>query len=252
MRLSTVFAAVAALSLAASTAPTAWAADGKTVAVAGATGKTGVPLVKILVAEGYTVRAMVRDRAKAGDLGAGVEVVEADVTQPATLAAALKGADYVISTIGASSPKPPNDPENVDYRGIASLADAAKAAGVKHVVLMSSLGAGDENPATVLNRAFGMVLMWKGKGEQHLRDSGVPYTIVRPGGLVDCEAGKSGLALSAGDAAATGRVCRADVALVMVDALRNPAAAGKTVGLVGDDKAAPGAWTSAWAAIAKD
>lgn len=249
MRLWTVFAAVAALSLASISAS---AADGGTVVVAGATGKTGVPLVQILKSGGYTVRAMVRDRAKAGDLGAGVEVVEADVTQPATLAAALKGADYVISTIGASSPNPPNNPENVDYLGIASLADAAKAAGVKHVVLMSSLGAGDENPATVLNRAFGMVLMWKGKGEQHLRDSGVPYTIVRPGGLVDCEAGKTGLALTAGDAAATGRVCRADVALVMVDALRNPAAAGKTVGLVGDDKAAPGAWTSAWAGLPKD
>jgi uncharacterized protein YbjT (DUF2867 family) len=246
MRLWTVLAAAAALGF----ATPGSARD--VVLVAGATGKTGVPLVKLLQAEGYAVRAMVRDRAKAGELGPGVEVVEADVTKPETLAAAVQGAVYVVSTIGAGSPQPPNDPENVDYRGVASLAAAAKAAGAKHFVLMSSIGAGDENPATPLNKVFGMVLAWKGKGEQSLRDSGVPYTIVRPGGLVDCEAGKEGLTVAAGDAKISGRVCRADVALVMADALKNPAAAGKTVVLVGDPQGTPGAWRSAWSAVAKD
>jgi uncharacterized protein YbjT (DUF2867 family) len=246
MRLWTVIAAVAALGFAASS----HAKD--VVLVAGATGKTGAPLMKILQAEGYAVRALVRDRAKSGDLGADVEVVEGDVTKPETLAAATKGADYVVSTIGASSAQPPNNPENVDYGGVANLAKAAKAAGAKHVVLMSSIGAGDENPATPLNRMFGMVLLWKGKGEQALRDSGVPYTIVRPGGLVDCEPGKEALLIAAGDAAVSGRICRADVALVMADALKNPAAAGKTIALVGDPKGQPGAWKSAWAAVAKD
>lgn len=246
MRLWTVIAAAAALGFAASSP----AKD--VVLVAGATGKTGVPLMKILQAEGYAVRALVRDRAKAGDLGAGIEIVEGDVTQPGTLAAAANGAAYVVSTIGASSAQPPNNPEAVDYGGVANLATAAKAAGVKHFVLMSSIGAGDENPATPLNRMFGMVLLWKGKGEQALRDSGVPYTIVRPGGLVDCEPGKEGLVVGAGDGAASGRVCRADVALVMVDALTNPAAARKTIALVGDPKGQPGAWKSALAGIPKD
>lgn len=253
MRLRTVTATAAALALAALATGTAGAAPAKdTVLVAGAGGKTGVPMVKLLQAEGYAVRAMVRDRAKAPDFGPGVEVVEADVTKAETLAAATQGAAYVVSTLGAGSPKPPNDPENVDYKGVANLAAAAKAAGAKHFVLMSSIGAGDENPATPLNKVFGMVLAWKGKGEQSLRDSGVPYTIVRPGGLVDCEAGKEGLVVAAGDAKVSGRVCRADVALVMADALKNPAAAGKTVALVGDPKGAPGGWTSAWTGIAKD
>jgi uncharacterized protein YbjT (DUF2867 family) len=227
-------------------------ATGETVLVAGATGKTGAPLIRILQAQGYTVRAMVRDRAKAGDLGAGVEIVEADVTRAETLAAAAKGAAYVISAIGASSATPPNNPENVDYKGIANLADAARAASARHFVLMSSIGSGDANPATPLNKVFGMVLMWKGKGEEHLRQSGVPYTIVRPGGLVDCESGKVGLNIAPGDSRVSGRICRADVALVMADALTNPAAAGKTIALIGDDKAPLDAWKSAWAGIARD
>ncbi|MDX2142374.1 MAG: SDR family oxidoreductase [Rhodospirillaceae bacterium] len=227
-------------------------AAGETVVVAGATGKSGPPLVKILKDQGYNVRAMVRDKAKAGDLDAGVEVVEADVTKPATLGAAMKGAAYVISTIGAGGVEPPNNAENVDYKGVANLADAAKAAGVKHFVLMSSIGAGDTNPETFLNKRFGMVLKWKGDGEQHLRKSGLSYTIVRPGGLADCDPGKVGLKIAAGHEALQGRICRSDVGLIMADALTNKAAAGKTVATISDDKAPVDGWKSAWAAIAKD
>lgn len=248
MRLSKLFIAAVIAAVFASSAQAA----GKTVLVAGANGKTGVQLVKVLQARGYKVRAMVRDRGKAGDLGAAVEVVEADVTNPDTLAVAVSGAAFVVSAIGAGSTTPPNNPENVDYQGVANLADAAKAAAVRHFVLLSSIGSGDASPDTPLNKVFGMVLMWKGKGEDHLRRSGVPYTIVRPGGLVDCEPGRTGLNVAPGDAKVAGRICRGDVALVMVDALTNPAATGKTIALVSDDQLPVGAWKKAWAAISKD
>lgn len=245
--MKTVVAFAAAMGMTAS----AYAA-GETVLVTGATGKSGVPLIKILSEQGYKVRAMVRDKAKAGDMGKGVEVVQGDVTKPETLGAAMKGATFVISTIGAGSPAPPNNPENVDYKGVVSMTDAAKAAGVKHLVLMSSIGAGDPNPEVMLNKMFGMVLMWKGKGEDYLRKSGVPYTIVRPGGLADCDPGKVGLKIAAGSEALQGRICRSDVGLIMADALTNKDAAGKTIATISDDKAAAGAWKGAWAAIKKD
>jgi uncharacterized protein YbjT (DUF2867 family) len=231
---------------------TAAYAAGEVVLVAGATGKSGVPLVKILGEQGYKVRALVRDTAKASELGAGVEVIQGDVTKPATLAAAVKGATYVISTIGAGGVEPPNNAENIDYKGVVNLTDASKAAGVKHFVLMSSIGAGDTNPETFLNKRFGMVLKWKGDGEQHLRKSGVPYTIVRPGGLADCDPGKVGLKVAAGNEALQGRICRSDVGLIMVHALGNKEAVGKTIATISDDKAAVDGWKSAWAAMAKD
>ena len=71
-------------------------AAGETVLVAGATGKSGVPLVKILQAQGYKVRALVRDKAKGAELGASVELAEGDVTKPETLAPAMKGVSAVM------------------------------------------------------------------------------------------------------------------------------------------------------------
>jgi uncharacterized protein YbjT (DUF2867 family) len=233
-----------------SAAPAA-AADKGTVLVIGA-GKTGAPLAKILSAEGYKVRVLMRDTAKPADMPGSVEKVQGDVTKPETLPAAVKGADYVISTLGSGGVKPGNTPEDVDYKGNAAVADAAKAAKVKQMVLMSSLGAGDDNPETFLNKRVGMVLMWKGKGEEHLRKSGLPYTIVRPGGLKDCDAGASGLKVAAPAGLEGPPICRADVALVMVDALGNKDALSKTIGLVSNPDTKPGAWKADIAKLKKD
>jgi uncharacterized protein YbjT (DUF2867 family) len=236
--------------------------DTRTAVIVGG-GQSGAPLARILLADGYTVRVLVRDPARVKNLPAGVTLVTGDVTKPATLGPALKGADYVLSTIGAAcTPKQPfpagASPEDVDYRGIENLARAARTAGVRQLVLLSSLGAGDTNPKASLNAMCGMVLDWKGRGEASVRTSGVPYTIVRPGGLKpfpgqpDCVEGKEGLKLLASDAPGTGSLCRADVALVMAGALGNRDAQNKTVGLIGDKQQAVGAWRQAWAALPKD
>ena len=224
------------------------AADKGTVLVAGA-GKSGKPLIKILVDQGYKVRVLTRE---AADLGNGVTVVVGDVTKPATLAPAVKGVDFVVSTIGAGSPQGDNRPEVVDFKGVANLVDAAKAAKVKQFVLMSSLGAGSSDPNVMLNKIFGMVLMWKGQGEDHLRKSGLPYTIVRPGGLKDCDPGKTGIKFGTDPAVGSGAICRADVGLVMAAALGNAGALGKTVGVIGEDGTAATVLTDKFASVAKD
>ena len=178
----------ATLALAASIAGCATTNAAPNVAVVIGRGQSGAPLARILKEQGYTVRVMVRDPSRAKGLPEGVQVVSGDATQPASLLAGLKGADYVLSTIGANC-VPKKDfpargaPQDVDYRGIENLAAAAKQAGIGQFVLMSSLGAGDTDPKAMLNAMCGMVLQWKGNGEASLRASGVPYTVVRPGGL---------------------------------------------------------------------
>ncbi|MCU0759475.1 MAG: SDR family oxidoreductase [Steroidobacteraceae bacterium] len=235
----------------------------KTAVVIGG-GQSGAPLARILKSQGYEVRVMVRDPSRVKGLPDGVQVVAGDVTNAASLAAGLKGADYVLSTIGANCvPRKPfaegGSPADVDYRGIEKLAAASKAAGVRQLVLMSSLGAGDADPKAALNAMCGMVLEWKGRGEASLRASGVPYTIVRPGGLKpfpgqpECSEGKEPLALySAKESRGPGTVCRADVGLVMAGALGNPAALGKTVNLTADKQLPLEGWRAAWAAIPRD
>jgi uncharacterized protein YbjT (DUF2867 family) len=237
--------------------------DPATVLVVGG-GQSGAPVARILKDRGYVVRVMVRDPARARELPAGVEVVVGDATKPATLPAGFAGADYVIATIGstcvANKPFPPGaGPADIDYRGTANLVDAAREAGARQFVLISALGAGDTNPKSRLNELCGMALDYKGRAEAHLRSSGVPYTIVRPGGLKPfprqpaCVEGQEPLALYARDEdRGAGVVCRADVALVIADALGNRDALGKTVNLVADKKLPLAAWSQAWPQLPGD
>lgn len=242
--------AIAALAL---LLPTAASAAGELVLVAGATGQSGRPTIAQLQDAGYKVRALVREAAKGADLG--VELAVGDVMKPETLGPALKGVTYVISTIGSG--RSGYTAEQVEFTGIANLARAAKAAGIKQFVLMSSLKAGSEDMNEFLNAKMGMLLMWKGKGEQAVRDTGMPYTIVRPGGLLprpgqSCERGKVGLKLAPMDGVGMGAVCRADVAAVMVAALGDADALGKTFSVVADDTAPAGNWKGTFKSLAKD
>jgi len=229
------------------------AAGSELVVVAGATGRSGKLVVEQLVAAHWKVRALVRDAGKAGDLASapGVELRVADVRDPASLAAALKGATYVISAIGASGgfkSAPGDGPQEVDFQGVRNLAVAAKAANVRQFVLISSAGTGhaDTYPSAFM-RPF---LQAKAAGEAALRASGVPYTIVRPGGLTD-DAGGAKLALSNEDTA-SGRISRADVALVCIAALGQTSALGKTFDLVNGDPGAASDWKSRFAALQPD
>lgn len=73
------------------------------IVVVGATGNTGRALVRELAESGAPFRALVRDAARArGALGPEVELVEADLTRPETLGAALKGAESVYAAVGGT------------------------------------------------------------------------------------------------------------------------------------------------------
>jgi uncharacterized protein YbjT (DUF2867 family) len=250
-----VLAAVAAAGVfAAGSMPSAQAAPkDDLVAVVGAAGRTGVPVVEQLVARGYKVRALVRDVAAAqGKLPAGVELVAADVRDPNSLAPALKGAKYVISTIGAGGgPKadPTNGPREIDHLGVANLAKVSKAAGVKQLVLVSSSSVtkAAENPTPFMRP----ILAAKFEGEQALRASGVPYTVVRPGGLSDDPGGKLAVTFSQGDTT-TGRIPRADVATACIEALGRAAALGRTVEIFSAKDAAPTDWAKSFGALQAD
>ncbi len=201
--------------------------EAELVLVAGATGRTGREIVVGLQANGYRVRAFVRDTEKARELlGDGIEFAEGDVRERATIDAALVGVSAIISAIGAGRSDPDNGPEFVDYGGVRNLAEAAASAELRQVVLVSSGGVTQEDH--ILNKMFNNVLRWKFKGEEALRDSGVPYTIIRPGGLVDKPAGEANVVFSQGDTE-SGSIPRADLARVCVAALGTPDALNKTL-----------------------
>ncbi|GFR44074.1 hypothetical protein Agub_g5234 [Astrephomene gubernaculifera] len=141
------------------------------VLVAGATGGTGNN------GAGGTTHSTA---APTGPLAAEVEEVWGDVTQYGSLPPAMEGCTAVVCCTGARDASDPLGPFNVDYQGTLNLIAAAKQLGVRHFVLVSSIGADDLlNP---LNLFWG-VLFWKKRAEAELQRSGLPYTIVRPGGL---------------------------------------------------------------------
>ena len=204
---------------------------GDLVLVAGASGRTGQQIVRELQAAGYRVRALVRDADTAkAMLGDTVEYAIGDVRQRSTLDVALQGVRYAISAVGATRKDPANSPEFVDFQGVRNLADAAAAAKLDQLVIVSSSGVTHKDH--MLNKMFDNVLLWKAQGEAAVRASGVPYTIVRPGGLTDKPGGQNGVRLEQGDRG-TGFIPRDDVARVCVAALKSPAARNRTFEVYG-------------------
>ncbi len=223
------------------------------VLVVGATGGTGQEVVAQALAKGYPVRALVRDEEAARSLfGNRVTYAVGDVREPRTLSAAMRGVTYVVSALGSNAARDPeNNPERVDFGGVRSLAQAAQAAGVKHFVLTSSMGV--TNPEHQLNAILDDILNWKFKGEESLRDSGVPYTIVRPGSLNYGPGGRHGIRVMQGDPQdVVGQIPRADVAAVLVNALGRKEAHGRTFEIVGDPDTESVDWSSFYSALKPD
>lgn len=223
------------------------------VLVAGATGGTGQETVRQALARGYAVRVLVRNEDAARPLlGDKVQYAVGNVRDPATVERAMKGATWVVSALGSNSQRDPeNKPEYIDYGGVKTLVEAAKAAGVKQFVLVSSVGV--THPDHPLNKMFDNIMTWKLKGEDALRASGVPYTVVRPGGLRNAPAGQNALATTQGDpAGANGSISRADVAAVCVAALGNKTALGKTFEVVGTAGTPPADWNAFFAGLKAD
>jgi uncharacterized protein YbjT (DUF2867 family) len=148
------------------------------ILVVGSTGMVGSEVCRQLRAAGQPVRAMVRptsDPAKVAalrDLGA--EILQADLSDPVSLAAACKGVQAVITTASAmpfSYVPDVNTPQITDQEGMIGLIDAARAAGVPQFVYTSFSGNIDlDCPLRNAKRAV----------EQHLQESGLTYTILRP------------------------------------------------------------------------
>lgn len=218
--------------------------------VAGATGGTGRALVQNLLAQGYQVRALVRDAALAQQvLGDEVDYRVGDVREIETLRPAMEGVDFVVSAIGASRSDPENGPEAVDYGGVINLVSAASDAGVQQFVLVSSIGATQEDH--YLNKKFNNILKWKFKGEEVLRNSGLTYTVVRPGGLTNTPGGEQKLTFAQGDIS-SGRIAREDVALICMQALQVPAARNKTFETYSSEQPGSNDWPNLFGALQPD
>ena len=136
------------------------------ILVTGASGLNGEQLVRRLSSRDVPVRALVRDAAKVDRLAGlpGVEVVAGDMARPETLVAALRGVQraMVISS---------SNPEMADVQS--SFIDAARNAGVEHVVKLSGI-------ISALDSPFRFARM-HAEIERRLEASGMAFTLLRAG-----------------------------------------------------------------------
>ncbi|CAM9805317.1 unnamed protein product, partial [Laminaria digitata] len=169
------------------------------VFVAGATGRLGQRVVRELLLDGVGVTAAVRpsslDKANSlfsdkdfmsEDLLGKLDVVGVEPDSEKEWRRAMQSSQAVVCALGASESEPFNvkGPSQVDGKLSQRVVLAAKeTASVRHFVLVTALGTGKFGwPASALNLFWG-ILSWKRKTEKALIDSGLPYTILRPGGM---------------------------------------------------------------------
>ncbi|XP_059296954.1 protein TIC 62, chloroplastic isoform X1 [Lycium ferocissimum] len=219
--------------------------DGNLVFVAGATGKVGSRTVRELLKLGFKVRAGVRSTQRAQPLIKSVEqiklenaadggakaiekleIVECDLEKSEQIRPALGDASIVICCIGASEKEifDVTGPYRIDYQATKNLIDAATVAKVDHFILLTSLGTNKVGfPAAILNLFWG-VLIWKRQAEEALLASGLPYTIVRPGGMerpTDSYKETHNITLSEEDTLFGGQVSNLQVAELMAVMAKN-------------------------------
>jgi uncharacterized protein YbjT (DUF2867 family) len=216
--------------------------------VAGATGSTGSRIVAQLVQRGIPVRALVRDVATAqAKLPPEVELVPGEVGNKASLKTALEGCTVLICATGARPSLDPTGPYQVDYDGTKNLVDAAKAAGIEHFVMVSSLCVSKFfHPLNL----FWLVLYWKKQAEAYLQRSGLAFTIVRPGGLKNEDDDPRPLVMAPADTLFEGSLPRMKVAEVCVEALFEPAARNRIVEIVAQEEVTPRSISELFTALA--
>lgn len=207
------------------------------VLVFGGTRNTGLEVVKLLTVRGEKVTAFVRETSDRSHLEPlGVEFVVGDAMDSGTIAKAFAQSDFdaVITTIGNIRAKPAPD-----YIGNANIFDAAVAAGVKRVIMISTVGAGDSKEAApwVSRLLLMKVIPLKTQAEDHLRASGLDYTIIRPGGLP--YGGGTGRGVLSEDPNTFGFIARPDLARLLVGVLDDDQAIGKTFAAIDPLRSAP-------------
>lgn len=192
------------------------------ILITGATGNIGSELVRLLVAAGEKVRVLARDPKKAGKLGSGVEVVQGDLDHAETLGPALRGVDKGLLLAGGFN-VPQED---------ANFIDEARKAGVKHVVMVSSMG------VELGNVAGGAMHV---AGEERLRSSGMAWTILRPSEFMsnflmfrDSIKGQGAVYLPTGSGKHA-LIHPHDIAAVAAKVLTTPGHEGKTYALTGGE-----------------
>jgi uncharacterized protein YbjT (DUF2867 family) len=201
------------------------------VVIAGAHGKIGLRLVALLAGRGDVVTGVVRNPDHRGDVeqaGGTVAVVDLESATAEELAVHLADADAVVFTAGAGPGSGVARKDTVDRAAAQLLAEAARSAGVRRYLLVSSTGV-DEPLDPGRDEVWAAYVTAKKAAEEALRATDLDWTILRPGRLTDDPG--TGRVLLAPPPVERADVTRDDTAAVLAALLDSPGSVGKVLEL---------------------
>jgi uncharacterized protein YbjT (DUF2867 family) len=199
------------------------------IVIAGGHGKIALQLERLLADRGDRARGLIRNPDHAADLqaqGAEPLVLDLEAADADAVAAAIGSADAFVFAAGAGPGSGPERKWTVDYGGAVKGMQACRLNGIDRYVIVSSMGA---DPEAADDGGFGTYLRAKGQADRKLAESGLAWTVVRPGALTDdAPTGRVRLARDTG----RGQIPRADVAAVLAEVLATPGTAGQDFELI--------------------
>jgi nucleoside-diphosphate-sugar epimerase len=205
------------------------------VVIAGGHGQVALHLTEQLAQRGDEAVGLIRNPDHEADVverGGTATVFDLERHGADALADVIAGADAVVFAAGAGPGSGAARKLTVDLGGAVQLIDACHRAAVRRYVMVSAIAADRHDPRS--EDVYQVYLRAKSEADRALRESGLDWTVVRPGGLTNDDA--TGRVLIAAE---TGRaqIPRADVAAVLAECLRQPATIGSQFEVVGGETA---------------
>ena len=196
------------------------------ILVFGGTRGTGLQVVRVLRERGEAVTVLVREESDATAAEAlGATIVRGNALDRTAVDKAFASGKFraAINTLGGKRGETPRP----DIGGTTEIVAAASRAGVRRILMVTAIGAGDSSSAVApkVLEVLGAVLDLKTQAEKILVDSGLDYTILRPGGMTDDPA--SGTAIRTEDHSVMGVINRSDLGALIVDCIDDASAGGK-------------------------
>jgi uncharacterized protein YbjT (DUF2867 family) len=211
------------------------------ILVIGGTRGLGLLIVRRLLSDGCCVRVLARNPERLNEvLGHEVEIVRGDLTAPDSLHESVRGIDHIIFTAGVRSGRIARESlvKATDHDGVVETLSAARKAGFGgRFIYLNSIGVTRSSwAATLLNLLKRNTLVWRRRVEPRIRNSGIDYTIIRVGFLLDHPAGTRPVKVTQDELALApcNRIARADAAEAFLQALRHPKASRTTFDVVWD------------------
>lgn len=204
------------------------------VLVIGAAGGTGEEVVHQAVLAGHEVTALVHT-AKDFEAPAQVRVVEGDVLNPATLDKAIPDQDAVIDTLGGHTPWKETSLETNAARNVI---EAMRKNGVRRLLVVSAIGVGETKDLVpgwyeklIMPTFLRGAMKDKEQMEPTVEASGLDWTLVRPGHLVNGERTGVVRLFEPGTGETAHKITRADVAAFLLEAMANGQYVGEAVNI---------------------